>query len=390
MSEYLRKLEETMAERNAEFDQRLASVRSNPVTNLSDPNAATTPPPVRAQQLRKELDIVSRDSIYTDMSSVVTNVFRGINVLGYQAPVPINKDQYGYTFFTKPRMNLEEENLIQFRKLAQLASEDSTTMGNAIRAYLDPVGHNTSSGGFESAIVDKKNIFIPLLTNTLESLSGWPDPLIDTYKAAPGVRKETWMMYDGVVEINNDFPLTATFRNITRDPISFLFDTWLLYGSGVREGMLRPRRSAVVFKELDYQTRIWRIVLDETRTHVTKIAACFAAQPVNISLGKAFDYNSAAPYNQNNSSINVQFDAVGATYNDPILFQEFNESVGIYNKQMVDDDARYRFYKRLSPQEVPLFNYRAYPRIDPDTLRFEWYVDYTTYFGTFPDEAGEV
>lgn len=381
---YAEKLKDEMAERTADLERRRDSLRQNIFSNPEGVNSSVTPPPVTAQKLERELDIVSRDSIHNEMSSLQTNIFRGFNTLGYQAPVPINKEQYGYTFFTRPRMNLNDENLLYNRKLAQLITKTSNTMGSAIRAYLDFPGHK--GGEFRSDVVDKQNTFIPLLGNTIESLSGFPDPVIDTYTAPPGLRKETWMMYDGVIEIRNEYPLTATFRNISRDPVSFLFDMWLQYGSGVRLGSFEPRYTSMFFHELDYQTRVWRIVLNEHRTHVAKIAACSAAIPVNISLGKAFDFNNNAPFNQGNSSVNVQFLAVGATYNDPILFKEFNETVIMGNSNM-RDGVRDRFYKKLPHGLTPVFNYKAYPRINIDTLEFEWWVDYETYFSVLPEDA---
>lgn len=388
---YLEKIQKAMNERKDSFEERKRSQMQSP-TQASDPNAVTEPPPVTEQQQRNELDIISRGSIHTDLSKAVSNVFHGVNMLGYRAPIPINKDQYGLTLFTKPRFRLHDDNLVRDRKLAQLMTEDSSSYAAAIRAYLDPVGQSRKQ--FSSLGVDSKNCFIPLLTNTIETLSGWPDIVMDTYNAPEGVRKQTWMMYDGVVNIHSRYTLSASFKNITRDPVTWLFDTWLRYGSLEREGEVVPYYTNIFYREIDYQTRVWRVVLNEQRTHVTKIAACYAAEPISISIGQHFNFNSEAPFNQENASINIQFECVGADYNDPILIDEFNDLVCMFNPSMRDGE-REIVYKKLSGDAnqgisqnsvTSLFNYLTYLRIDPDTYELEQWVDYETYYSILGED----
>ena len=190
-SKYLETIQKAMSDRDRTLPERESSRNQNPITNQEDPNLPLEPPPAAEQTVQSELDIISRDSIHTELSKAVSNVFYGINMLGYRAPVPINKDQYGLTLFTKPRMRLTRDNLLVDRKLSMLDVNDSTSYASAVRAYLDPVSHRF--GDFKSIGVDPKNCFIPLLTNTIETATGWPDIVIDTYNSPEGVRKETWM-----------------------------------------------------------------------------------------------------------------------------------------------------------------------------------------------------
>lgn len=180
-------------------------------------------------------------------------------------------------------------------------------------------------------------------------------------------------MIDGIAKIYNKFSLSANFRNMIGDPISYLFYVWTQYATLVHEGVLDPRPESIVENEIDYNTRIYRLVLDPTRRYVQKLAACGAAFPLAISIGASFNYNEDKAFNSDNDQISVEFQALGAIYMDPILVQEFNDTVVMFNQNM-KDSTRASTYIKLKAEERPLFNYIGYPRIDPVTMELEWWV----------------
>lgn len=328
---------------------------------------------------------ISQRSGYGQLKSAATAAFFGINHRGAGNPIPLNTDQYGLTFFTRPRLNLSYDNITRDRTLASMASNRVDSMPRAIRAYLDPVGARLGNPitygekgavkavAYPSALVDNLSAFIPLLTNSLVSLSGWPDPYVDTYTTKSGLYKEEWSMIDGIAKIYNKFSLSANFRNMIGDPISYLFYVWTQYATLVHEGALDPRPESIVENEIDYNTRIYRLVLDPTRRYVQKLAACGAAFPLAISIGASFNYNEDKAFNSDNDQISVEFQALGAIYMDPILVQEFNDTVVMFNQNM-KDSTRASTYIKLKAEERPLFNYIGYPRIDPVTMELEWWV----------------
>jgi hypothetical protein len=130
-------------------------------------------------------------------------------------------------------------------------------------------------------------------------------------------------------------------------------------------------------RRIDYQTRIYRLVLDTSRRYVQKIAACGAAFPVNSPLGNSFNYSiEGLPYNQDNDQISIRFKALGADYLDPITIQEFNAVVQIFNPQMKGDDSdRSKTYRKASYEELKAYNYQGYPRIDPESHELQWWID---------------
>lgn len=358
----------------------------NPFNNFNNPRndegytpvAEESPYAVKhgeAGELRGEIDKTSRRSGYGEFSSIATKAFWGINHRGFGNPIPGNKDQFGLTFFTRPRLNLSYDNIAQVRAMMKLGSNNPLSVPRAVRAWLDPVGARSTRGSSSATpLVDPLNPFISILTNNLISISGWPDPIVDTYTSNPGLRKEEWSMADGSYRILSTYELTATFKNIIGDPITMLFDAWCYYQSLVYEGKFIPRLESIINNRVDYQTRIYRLVLDSTRTRVEKIAACGAAFPTNTTMGAHFNYATDAPYNVDNDQISINFKCMGADYLDPISIKEFNEVNFIYNRDLRRMDDRMRFFKKLNRDEKLFFNYEGYPLINEKTHELEIWV----------------
>jgi hypothetical protein len=333
-----------------------------------------------------QVDLLARLSGYGDLTSALRNSLIGFNHRAFGAPVPYNAENYGMTFFTRPRLNLSYDNVAMDRILTPLLTEDPATYQRAIRVMLDPesgVGRNLASGNsrwhaVESNLFDRKQAFIPLLTNNLLSMSGWPDPTMDYYVSNPGVTREVWTMADGPIDIRYNWQATANFRNIIGDPITLLFHSWLRYIGNVRSGKMVPWPEEIIENRIDYQTGIWRLVLDPARKYIQKISRTIAA-PSAVPLGASMDYNTDSPFNQANASqISIPFDCVGAEYNDPILFTEFNLLVCAHNTDMVSTN-RNRVMLKIPPAELAYFNFFGYPRIDARTAELEWYIYRTDY-----------
>ena len=70
---------------------------------------------------------------------------------------------------------------------------------------------------------------------------------------------------------------------------------------------------------------------------------------------------------------------MGAIYLDYRLVHDFNALVGYYNPGMRDDYRASRYRKLANTTEKDFFNYRAYPRIDIDSMELEWYVSNDVY-----------
>lgn len=334
-------------------------------------------------QLISQIDYMSRGSGLGSLSEAIVNTMVGFNHRGVGNPVPYNQDNQGMTFFTRPRLNLSYNNLSADRRLSALGAGKGKSLGHfpgAIRQWLDPdLAKALSVGNERSLLVDPHCAFIPLLGNNLISLSGWPDPIAEYYNSEEGMAKETWGMVDGIDTIYNAYDLNATFRNITGDPISWMIYVWIIYASMVYQGRMLPYPDSEMLREIDYQTRIYRLILDPTRTFVQKIAACGAAFPTSPALGQAFDFSADSPFEQSRASqISVPFRCFGAMYQDPILIREFNDVVEMFNPSM-HPVYRDKYMIKIPRMELATYNYGGYPRIDPNTNELQWWDFRTNY-----------
>lgn len=317
------------------------------------------------RQIAQNAGLAPRDRTIADS-------FYGINILGRNAPIALNTENHGFTFFTRPCMNLSYDNLSVDRLLSNLLMENQDSMQRMIRAYLDPLAHQND---LVCPGVDALNPFISILSNNLVSLSGWDDFTIGTHTSSPGLYREVYSYVDDVPYQYQSYDLQASFRNISGDPITFLFLVWCWYMGLVYEGRLMPYPELVLLNELDYCTRIYRLITDSTRTYVTRIGACGAAFPISAPISSIFNFSgdgSESPFTTVQENISVNFRCMGFTYFDHILVFEFNQLMEDFNPLM-RENARASEMQELKPWEREYFSHRSYPRINPTTMKLEWW-----------------
>lgn len=323
------------------------------------------------------------EEIPSSFGNPVTNSFFGINHMQTPLPVPMNKDHYGMVFFTRPLLNLQSANLKNVRRYYPLLTTEEKSVHRAVRCMLDPrlqvFGQESTdvtgtSMGLNCPLIDPLNAFMPLLSNHIESFSGVPDTLIPIYDSPQGQYREQHTMVDGTAINYSAYNITATFRNSRGDPITKLFDYWVHYMGHVFEGLLVPYTDMMIANLIDYQTRVYRLILDPSRTTVVGIWACGAAFPLSVPRGAQFDYNIEKPYNDASAKVQIQFQANGSIVDDEILVWSFNRVVGAFHPSMRTEVTREQSMAKISREEMAVFNCRAYPRIDPQTRELEWWV----------------
>lgn len=310
----------------------------------------------------------------------------GYNRTQQGSAVPANTDMQGLTFFTRPNLNLSYDNIMAIRQLSVMASNQPRSYNRIIRRMLWPDSIRSDIQG-DNTIFDNRQAFMPLLSNCLTNMSGWPDLTLHAYSTTEGMAKEVWMMNDSIAEINGRFSLDCTFENTLGDPISFTLFAWLLYIGGVYLGTkIQPAGYSIVQREIDYMTRIYRFVMDWSGRYIQKWAICGAAMPVGLSMGTSFNYSRDTPYNESNKQVQASFECVVAEYNDPIALWEFNKLVVTFNPSM-GDGTREKNMVQISPAERKLFNYKGFPWInlqgDPE---MQWWVDRDEYLRTIRGE----
>lgn len=313
--------------------------------------------------------------------SAITQLFRGFD--HRQSGANFQRDTYnhGYVFYTRPMMNLSYDNISGDPLLSLLIDENTRSPFRYIRALLDPQGR------YDSALLASDQAFIPILTNTCVSHSGWPDIGIDSYVAPDGLRRESWAIGDSVAEFNSTIDLTASFENSYGNILSYMFHIWIKYIGAVKLGEMEPYPQAWMLDYADYMSRCWRVVLDKQKKYVVAIATSVASYPENVPIGASFNFNKESVFPQDTDQVSIQWKSNAIEYNYGHLYEEFNENVCFYNAGMLDG-AREQLYIKIGephPQDPQGFNRNAndinlvnyenlYPRINPETYEFEWWM----------------
>ena len=324
-------------------------------------------------------DVFKSTSIGNEKSAV-GSVLYGINHRQTPNPIPVNKDGHGLVFFTRPQLNLSTANIRAMRRYIPLMTTAETSYPRMVRNMLDP------RLNLPCPIMDNKFAFIPLLTNHALSISGFPDPFVEIHTSKPGVYKEVFSMVDSTIEMYSAYDVSTSFRNMIGDPINMMFDIWIHYMAAVFRGDLAPYPDFIAYNEVDYNTRIWRLVLDRNKRFVQKIACTGASIPKSDQLGGSFNYEHDHPINATNDQISIQMHSMGFCYQDPILISEFNKTVAIFNPDMADNGTANSPYLTnmvaLKQSELSIFNNRGYPRINEDTMELVWYISSQEYSAT--------
>jgi len=321
-------------------------------------------------------DMFTHSSPMGSLESSLQTMLYGIDHRQVGLPVPQNKEGYGLVFFTRPQLNLTKENCRADRRFIPLLTTESVSMQRAIRSYLDPRLHYED---ITCPLVDPYNPFIPLLGNTVTSLTGWLSLNVESYTSKPDAYKGSFSFIDSTTDFNAPYTLSANFRNIIGDPITSLFMYWVLYATNVFEGSMLPYADYLM-NRIDYNTRIWVVVMDWTLRYVQKIGCTGAAYPTGIDLARAYDYTREQnkPFNDHNKEVAIQFQCNGARYNDPYLVHAFNQTSEIFNPDMWVEN-RSKSMQKIPYAALKHFNGQGYPRINPITSEMEWYVPKARY-----------
>lgn len=306
---------------------------------------------------------------YAHLDSALTSTIYGIDIFGTGSPAQQTHEQFGLTFFTRPMLNLSYDNITVDRTLNPLGTLEPLSIGRYVRAMLDPLGN------YNCPLVDQTNIFLPLLSNTCESLSGWQDPIIDTYQSPSGIKKESWSIADSSNKVYQVMQLSSSFRNTRGNILGYMFHVWQTYMGLMYEGVVDPYPSFIRHFTIDYQTRIYRLILDNTRTYVQEIVMCGAAFPLANNAGSRANYNRTQVLNQEVDTYSQTWQAMGAFYYDTGAMYDFNEASSLLKPDFANPRERMKRYRRLWPSEYKIFTYRCFPQINTKTARLEWWVD---------------
>lgn len=161
--------------------------------------------------LDESIDQILTNFPIGSVDRAIANNLYGVNFRQTGNPVPRSKDLYGFTFFTRPQLNLTLGNISNFRAFYSLLTSNEKSYQRYTRLMLDPRLNFINS--MKCPFVNNRDPFIPILTNNIVSLSGWPDLSVPSYTSEPGLYGEEHSFVDGVTNHYESFDLDISFKN---------------------------------------------------------------------------------------------------------------------------------------------------------------------------------
>lgn len=336
-----------------------------------------------SELIRAEIDKISRGTGLGPLSDAYGHMLYGINHRGLGNPINQNQDNSGIVFFTRTDLNLSYDNLATRRTFMPYASNNiEHTLQRYCRVALDPRG--AVRYRIQTPLFNNRAWFIPLLTNNLLSLTGWPDRTSHVFTSKPGVRKEVFSMLNGLFQYHGEFSLVGNFRNVQGNPIPSLMSLWQEYAEAAFLGEVMPYPHNVVENRVDSHTRIYILILDPGRRYVQTIASTLCVPTVDPT-GSRLDFTADETFMQNSSQQNYNFLCNGLEVNDPILIREFNRRAtrfdpGMEITSMTATDLKVRGdYFQLRGNEMKIGNYKGIPLIHPLSHELMWFVTRSEY-----------
>jgi len=342
------------------------------------------------EKLAKDL---TKASTIGSVDRRITDKLYGIGHSEALEDMPVNDDVSGYTFFVRPQLNLSTDNIKRHNKLSQLLTKEDG-IHRFVRLTLDPflyyedVVNGKAAPGIKSNLVDHTSPFIHIMANTLESISGWPDPVLPIYVSPAGVRKEQYGFPDGVRDILNNFTLDLNNRNISQDPLTLLLDVWETYMAATfADDDVSPYPAFMVNREYDFNTRAYRFILAMDGRTIRKTGLTGASFPVNISMGKFFDMSRDTTLRAQSGSLNTRLESFGALYNEYEYMLAFNLTVAGFNPEaakIIFNSLPYKPNPQLVSASklvrVPTslykdFKYRLTPIINLESMTLDFYIN---------------
>lgn len=320
---------------------------------------------------------VTDGTVYGNLGKSYSNALYAINRHENNDNRQGPNDHVGYTFFVRPMMNFSRSNLRNDRLLYQYLTQKNDTVETYVRMMFDRL--LASKESIVHPFADNLQFYIPVLSNNLMSLSGFPDVSVDSYVSPSGSRKQQYNLLDGTDEINESLDINVVFKNTYEDAVVKLLTPWVRYIVKVKEGVLNPYTGFIGRRLVDYHSRVFRLIMTEDKKYVKRIAATGPIYPDVNEIGKYFNVSESRIYNDEIKTHNIRFKCMGVEYDDPILLKEFNMTAGAFNPMIrkINNGATPDSVGlvKLSAQGEASIKNRGYCRINLATKELEWYME---------------
>jgi len=244
------------------------------------------------------------------------------------------REMPGFTFITRPHLNLSNQNLVHLRNFYPLLYASSNSVQMYIRQMLDPVyceSNGGEGGPNECPFIDKANAFNTLLFNSLKSINGFPDPDLTTESTAGGFFSEQQTNVIGYNRLAKGQDLQLEFRDYIGGPVLAMHDYWCQYMGNIADGSMCQYMDDIENNLMGYTVSIYRFITDHTGRIITRWAKATGCFPKMQPTGTPFNVNQNEKTIESVKTFTIPYWCHHFGYNDPAIISEFNTLVGRYN-----------------------------------------------------------
>lgn len=293
------------------------------------------------------------------------NTMRGFRMVGVgPAMMPLSDNIIGFSFVTRPQLNLTDENILKSERLQSLYGVSQYSMGAYVRGILD------ERWGAANQVVglNNKMPFIPVLTGYLKSSTGFGDLQMQIQTSAPGIRDQVYQRVASKLEENGQYTMSQTYWNPRPSLIPAIFQTWEDWISEVTSGdrQLSPRDTYLFGNRIDFDCRIYHLILNKDTEFLEHIFATVQSIPNTYPAGSQanIDTTQTSARGEGQDDFTVQFSSTGMRFNELGLIKAFNDHSFMYNPGL-KPGVRDRYYRKLARNELQQYAYGAYPLLLP-------------------------
>lgn len=335
-------------------------------------------------------DMAYRYSGFGPYEHTLQNFLSRLDRHGGMNLVPTNVMHCGYTFITRPRLNLSGANLKQHPVMNTLYSDAKDSIPFMIRALLDTklcrgnplfrknqsvVSPNTEENMFskkvlESGLVDFINPFMVPLCNALQGISGFPDFAIQEETTEGDFHSGDYTFAKGSDMNNRTQELSLEFKDVPGSVILSIFYYWCLVIALQAKGVMMAYPDDIYEQRLNYTVSIYRFVMDMAKQNVlwwAKATGCF---PKSAPIGALFNVSPGDVHISSAMNFTIPFVANDVKVNDPGILMDFNQLMINYTGGNIRSDS----LMSEIPMDNPVYNYNALPYIKADEwgVRLVW------------------
>lgn len=319
---------------------------------------------VAPADLSNQLQLIN-DTLYTALGSQRYSSFKDslYGFDGFKNTMYMPEfESHGFSFITRPKLNFTTTSLRSDRVLSLLNTLEQDTIAFTVRALLDTNLCKKYHLPGKTQFFNDANPFIPILSNRLLSLNGWPDPTIEVETMEGGFFSESITYPKGHDQLTRNYDIMMTFGDVQGSVVLNLFLMWVQYIHLVTRGHLVAYLEDIEARRMGFTSSIYRFVMDPSMRFITKWAKATGCFPRSIPIGAYFNYDAHASNVDAAMNLSIPFTVAGRIeYMDPIIMREFNmitekrcpgiKTWGICN----------------SPEEKMLLNFKTIPYIDTET-----------------------